>query len=436
MHEAFVFRLGGGARVRTAVFFLLESSADTGCARGSGDPGRKVASRGRRGLQCRLLDLRVERGKFSNRRRVANEILAPVRSFDCAWRLRRPPYPQAPLTRLPICGALGILEEANLHSAVKISDTGFITTTLFSAAPNPNDYYHAFSYSNGSFTDLGTLGGVVSIGEGVNSAGQVVGVSYTAAGDEHAFVYSGGVMHDLGTFGGGNSSFASGINDSGQIAGTFRLAGTSAYHAFIYSAGVTTDLGTVGGLSSAATAINNSGQVAGYVTYPPNGTNNDHAALYSNGVLSDIGTLGGNTSFAYGINNYGHVVGEATQTSSLSSVSAFIYSNGVMTAVSPLAWANDINDADAIVGRGPGGHAWLVSNNVATDLNSLIDPSSGWTLLDATGINNSGAIVGYGQFNGEIHAFLLVPEPSGMTLALVSLASWLWRRKKVTLALA
>ncbi len=53
------------------------------------------------------------------------------------------------------------------------------------------------------------------------------------------------------------------------------------------------------------------------------------------------------------------------------------------------------------------------------NLNDLIDPSSGWTLM-ATGINDAGQIVGAG-FNpqGEYHAFLLtpiVPEPSTLSL--------------------
>jgi hypothetical protein len=42
------------------------------------------------------------------------------------------------------------------------------------------------------------------------------------------------------------------------------------------------------------------------------------------------------------------------------------------------------------------------------DLNELIDPLLGWTLREATAINEKGDIVGYGVSNGDIRAFLLL----------------------------
>ena len=55
-------------------------------------------------------------------------------------------------------------------------------------------------------TDLGTLGGALSAGVGINSAGQVTGISDASSDPavtlRHAFLYSNGTMQDLGALGG------------------------------------------------------------------------------------------------------------------------------------------------------------------------------------------------------------------------------------------
>jgi hypothetical protein len=43
------------------------------------------------------------------------------------------------------------------------------------------------------------------------------------------------------------------------------------------------------------------------------------------------------------------------------------------------------------------------------DLNVLIDPASGWTLVSAMARNGSGQITGYGTLYGDTRAFLLAP---------------------------
>jgi hypothetical protein len=53
-------------------------------------------------------------------------------------------------------------------------------------------------------------------------------------------------------------------------------------------------------------------------------------------------------------------------------------------------------------------------NNI--DLNTLIDPSLGWTLTAAYSINNNGWIVGEGTHNGQTRAYLLIPEPASAVM--------------------
>ncbi len=46
-----------------------------------------------------------------------------------------------------------------------------------------------------------------------------------------------------------------------------------------------------------------------------------------------------------------------------------------------------------------------------TDLNTLIDPSLGFTLESAAAISDTGFITGYGyNSSGQTHAFLLTPQ--------------------------
>jgi probable HAF family extracellular repeat protein len=96
-------------------------------------------------------------------------------------------------------------------------------------------------------------------------------------------------------------------------------------------------------------------------------------------MLTDLGTLGGSNSWAYGINSAGQVVG------------------------------------DSITASGAD-HAFLYSNGTMTDLNSLIDPRSGWTLETASAINNKGEIVGVGlNANGQTDGFLLTMPNAALT---------------------
>ena len=63
-------------------------------------------------------------------------------------------------------------------------------------------------------TDLGTLpGDKISSAVAINDRGQVVGAAGPTPMTGHAFLYSDGAMTDLGTLGGAVGSWASGIND-------------------------------------------------------------------------------------------------------------------------------------------------------------------------------------------------------------------------------
>jgi probable HAF family extracellular repeat protein len=92
---------------------------------------------------------------------------------------------------------------------------------------------------------LGTLPAPYNFGSSanaINDRGDVVGASYDSAGNFHAFLWSNGVMTDLGTLPGFTArSVASSINESGQIMG-YSAAANGGAHYFLYSDGQMTDM--------------------------------------------------------------------------------------------------------------------------------------------------------------------------------------------------
>ena len=253
----------------------------------------------------------------------------------------------------------------------------------------------AFVHNGAGTTVLGTLGGASSFGLGVNASGQVVGQSTNAAGEPRGFLFSAGEMRDIGTLG-GDFALAAGINNAGQVVGETSLddGPLATVHAFLYENGAMRDLGTLGGRQSSAAAISEGGHVTGY-SYTTGSV--EHAFLYIDGIMIDLGTLGGGRSYGYGINALGQVVGSAGLEGDFD-MHAFLYSGGAMT-----------------------------------DLNSLIDPSSGWILYEARGINDLGQIAAFGCQGENCQAVLLdmvpqVPEPASMLLVLAGLGLLALRR--------
>jgi probable HAF family extracellular repeat protein len=75
--------------------------------------------------------------------------------------------------------------------------------------------YGAFLYSDGKFTNLGTLGGNYSTAVAINDDGAVVGTSGTRDGRGHAYLYENGRMIDLTPA--AEHSTAVDINNLGQV---------------------------------------------------------------------------------------------------------------------------------------------------------------------------------------------------------------------------
>lgn len=212
------------------------------------------------------------------------------------------------------------------------------------------------------------VAGALSYATAINDYGHITGAAAGAAGNNYAFRLGENGLENLGALGGGFWSSGYGINSAGHVVGTSQTAG-GAFHAFLWTPGQgMCSLGTLGGSSSYATGINDSGVIIGHAATPDGWL---QAFLFSNGVMSGLGTLGGSQSYAYGINSGGLVVGYSWLAGN-ERTSAFVLLDGALR-----------------------------------DLNSLVPDGSGWTLLEAYGINDFGQVVGAGLYEGERRAFLL-----------------------------
>jgi probable HAF family extracellular repeat protein len=108
------------------------------------------------------------------------------------------------------------------------------------------------------------------------------------------------------------------------------------------------ELGTLGGRSSAASAVNDAGQVVGASEMPDRRW---HAFLHDGARMVDLGALiGYGNSYATGINAAGHVVGTILLGEERRS---FVYRDGKMLvhqAGKGLYLTNAINDDELVIG--------------------------------------------------------------------------------------
>jgi probable HAF family extracellular repeat protein len=316
----------------------------------------------------------------------------------------------------------------------------------------------AFMWQNGAFRDLGSLGGNSTSPSALNEAGQVVGHSYTSAGDAHAFLWENGVMRDLGTLGapfesGQVLSTATGINAAGQIVGVAptsadmigsrraflwengrmtRLASLNRVYslatgidnlgrvvgqfgapnskAFRWVEGVVRSLGTLGGTTSSASAIS-AGKIVGW-SY--NASGNPRGFLWQGGVMTNLGTLGGDWSTAEGINTLGQVVGYARSQGS-NIMRAYVWENGVMTNLG-IGEAYGINRNGWIAGARPNPRA---TRSLAL-LPTVWKPSATPPVTPTASI-----LVGTSFFYSEHNSSI---QPTVDTVAVGTTVTWEWLR--------
>jgi probable HAF family extracellular repeat protein len=284
------------------------------------------------------------------------------------------------------------------------------------AAAPPTPFY--------ALLDLGTLGGTVSYATGINDRGQVVGVTTNAAGATRGFRTTPSApinrtTDNLGTLG-GDYTKAFGLNDAGQVVGNsvdlslglapFRTAPNQPLDP------MTDELAARG----SATAINNAGQVVGQTQH--SGSSNQVPYRTAPGqpynpATDDLGALFTPCcgAVAYAINVSGQVAGYSFDSTGAS----FAYRTAPNAPINPSTdslgsgEAVGINDAGQVVGYRylptPSGmvplrRAFVTAPN--GPIAGLLGTFGGQRSA-ALDINNAGVAVGWAEIaDGTRHAFL------------------------------
>jgi len=175
-----------------------------------------------------------------------------------------------------------------------------------------------------------------------------------------------------------------------------------------------------------ARAMNSKGAVtADFMSLP---SFSEQSFVFANGHFMQL-SIPGAHAMAGGIDDSGVIAGAFGITPlSLLTAGVFIYDDtgfhNLGTAFGGLPAEEDavadINNGGVIVGGSelavsPFVSGWVYFPGQSfANVNSLIDPGSGWSLQGCRAINDAGAILGEGTISGRYDAFLLtpVPEPS------------------------
>ena len=258
--------------------------------------------------------------------------------------------------------------------------------------------------------------GEVSVGFAIDQDGAVYGYADDAATGHHVQPFRWSLesgLHNSGKPSDAHSARVLAVNDVGETAGECTMeVGIETMCNFIDSQWETFDA-----LGARGLAINSDGVVVGRTTVRIDDIDYVRPAIWNrDGGLRDLGDpFNDPTSegVALDINDHNQIVGYSDPADG--PPAPFFWEDGELELLPTLdelgAGAFAINNENVIAGRMQFRAAIWTAEREIIDLNTRIDPESGWQLTSALDINNNGAIVGLGERGGETYSVLIRPLP-------------------------
>jgi hypothetical protein len=285
----------------------------------------------------------------------------------------------------------------------------------------------AFSWTQGGgIVGLPNLSGrPFCVSTSANNSGLVAGTCATTlfGSSRLPVVWQNGTVAQLTLPNGETLGDANDVNASGVAVGS--VNGGSLQRGVIYSGGsatVITQTTSNGSFFVTAFGVNDSGRIVGQGIDPTNAARNVGIVFdIGSGSAFEVGALSGfNGALAFAVSNTGYVVGSSmlNQGSGL----PFIWSQAAGMVAIPLApgttqgSARAVNSAGWVVGNDSSAFSipFLYDGTNTYRLADLIPAGTGWDLSmntssSALGISDHNIIVGTGVYNGQTHAYAMVP---------------------------
>ena len=270
-----------------------------------------------------------------------------------------------------------------------------------------------------TFTSLDFPGGTLTTARGINNQGEIVG-SYRITPPRHALLIRAGNYIPLAPTSilGTHFSEAWKTNDNGDVVGDF-IGDDGFTHGFLLNGAGLTTLDFPGASDTIAFGINEPGTVVGFWDILDSDGNliADHGFSWKNGVFSQVDFPGAADTGVQGINDAGDLVGSWDSGVTSPITHGFVFSHGKFTSFDvPVAGAtvtqpDDINALGQIVGL------YLDANGIG---HGFLKDGASFTIIDfpgsvqttVWGINSAGQIVGNHYLispNAPPHGFLANP---------------------------